>query len=156
MNRHAVVDELAAGPAQYRSLAESLSERALRAPLDGGWSPLEVLGHVRDSINVNEDRFCRIVAENEPTIQSWDQEAAAASASYNSERPDQVLDEIAAGRGRTVELLRSLDDEQWERAGLHSDPTWGHITIEFLANHLREHDREHLADLRRAAGKEAS
>ena len=156
MNRDDVVDELAAGPAEYRFLAESLSERALRAPLDGGWSPLEVMGHVRDSINVNEDRFRRIVRENEPTIHSWDQEAAAASASYNSEQPGQVLEEIASGRGRTVELLRSLDDEQWERAGLHSDPEWGRITIGFLANHLREHDREHLADLRRAAGKEAS
>ena len=151
MNRQAVVDELAAGPAQYRSLAASFSEQALREPFDGGWSPLEVLGHIRDSIAINERRFQRIVDEDEPQIQSWDQEEAAVRAAYNSEDLDQVLDQMASGRGRTIELLRGLDDSQWQRAGLHSDPQWGRITIEFLANHLREHDREHLADLRRAA-----
>jgi hypothetical protein len=156
MNRQAVVDDLAAGPAEYRALAESFSSEGLRAPLAGGWSPLEVLGHVRDSIEINEERFRRIVAEDEPRIQSWDQEEAAVRADYNSEPLERVLEDITAGRSRTVQILRRLDDGQWLRAGLHSDPQWGRITIEFLANHLREHDREHLADLRRAAGKDAT
>ena len=156
MSRDDLVNYLAGVPARLSTLAAQLSPDALRHPLEDGWTPLQVLGHVRDSIAINLERFQRIVTEDQPTIVSWNPDEMAAQADYNSQSLEDILSDLTANRQRMVELLRSLDDEQWQRTGQHEDPQWGSISVEWLANHLRQHETEHTADIERVAARRSA
>ncbi len=125
------------------------SHGALRASLSGsgaGWSPAEVLTHLADTEVVTGWRLRQILAEDEPTIQPYDQERWATALHYQKRDPTVALEAFGAARHANLEILRLLSDEEWERA--YVQPEYGRQTLRAKIRHISDHDLAHLRQIR--------
>ena len=74
-----------------------------------------------DSEMTSAIRLRRLIAEDAPTIQGYDQEEYAQRLFYG-ERPIEGSSEaVAAARRTTGDILDRLTDEQWARSGTHTE-----------------------------------
>jgi len=117
------------------------------APAEGGpgWSPPEVAAHLADTEVVTGWRLRQILAEDEPTLQPYDQEKWAAALRYGERNTDLALEAFAAARQANLELLRLLSDRDWERGYLHLE--YGRQTLRVKIQHLSDHDLAHLRQI---------
>ena len=121
-------------------------------PADGGWSAREVAIHLPDSEMNGAIRLRRLIAEEQPVIQGYDQDVYAQRLYYD--RPIAAsLAALAAIRTLTAELLDRLTEEEWQRTGTHSEAgTYGVITwLETYGAHAHDHAdqiRQALAEAR--------
>ncbi len=135
----------------YRVVAEALAG-ADDAALDtreapGEWSPREVVHHLADSEMTSAIRIRRLLVEDNPIIQGYDQDAFAARLWYD--RPiEQSLDAFRLARSSTAELLTRMSDADWQRGGTHSDS--GTYTAEEWLRIYAVHAHEHADQIRRA------
>ena len=60
------------------------------------WSPTEYAAHVRDVHRVFDERLARMLAEDDPSFASWDQDVTAVEQRYDLAVPAAVADELAA------------------------------------------------------------
>ena len=67
---------------------------------------------------------------------------------YRGQDPYETFASFNELRSGLVELLRAASPEQWERIGIHG--YYGEITLHWLANHICDHDAEHLQQARDA------
>ncbi len=114
------------------------------------WTAREVVHHLADSEMTSAIRLRRLLAEDDPTIHGYDQNAFAKDLFY-SERPiGPALEAFRAARDTTSEILDLLSEEQWARQGRHTeagpygDETW----LEIYAAHAHDH----AAQLERCRG----
>jgi hypothetical protein len=132
----AVVDALA-----------DISEAELDTRSDG-WSAREVVHHLADSEMTSAIRLRRLLAEDNPVIDGYDEELFARVLHY-SERPiDAALDAISAARRTTAEILAHMTEADWQRAGTHSDS--GPYTAEDWLQIYAAHAHDHGNQIRRA------
>ncbi|HJS47118.1 MAG TPA: DinB family protein [Gemmatimonadales bacterium] len=145
----AVQEEL---PGAVGRLIDGVPEEALRRPeRTGKWSMLQVLGHLVDTEVINAWRVRRIVAEDRPPIEAYDQDRWAAVLPYGDDPWREALDELAALRRRNLRLYRSLGPAALDRVGLHAER--GEESARRLLRMTAGHDLAHrrqLARIRRA------
>lgn len=115
-------------------------------PAAGRWSIRQILCHLADSEIVGADRFRRIIAEENPTIVGYDQEAWARNLDYNRRKISQALETFRRTRAENYELLKPLPPATWERIGTHSEH--GKITLLDLLRIYAEHPEGHSLQLR--------
>lgn len=125
-----------------------LDEEDLRwRPSEDGWSLKEIAAHLRDC----EEHFLRsleaIAHQDAPRLRAFDADALVLERDYRDLKLDDVLERFEYCRHRSVNLLWSLADEDWQRTGLH--PYRGPVSIAQLAREQSEHDLEHLWQARR-------
>jgi len=125
-----------------------ITEAVRRAPLSGGdgWSPAEVAVHLADTEIVTGWRLRQILAEDEPTIQPYDQEKWAAALRYRERDVGLALEAFAAARRANLEILGLLSDDEWERACVQ--PEYGRQTLRTRVRHKSDHDIAHLRQIR--------
>jgi hypothetical protein len=120
------------------------------APEAGEWSALETLTHLRDVIVfVYGLRMRRLVYENAPVFADFDEEGYRAASLARGETVGDLLDTVVAEHEQLARLLRALPDADWSREGRH--PSFGVMSIEFLARRVGEHAEEHAAQITEAA-----
>ena len=94
-------------------------------------------------------RLRRLIAEENPTIVGYDQEAFATRLYYD--RPIAgSLEAFRWARVTTAEILDRLTDAEWARAGTHSES--GPYPVERWLEIYAEHAVKHAAQIRRAIG----
>ena len=111
------------------------------APGPEEWTAREVVHHMADSEMTSAIRLRRLIAEDEPTIQGYDQEEYAQRLFY-AERPIEAsVEAVAAARRTTAEILDRLDEEQWGRGGTHTEsgPYGVNAWLEIYAAHAHDH-----------------
>lgn len=135
----------------YRAVTDALegmtaAERDAReAP--GEWSPREIVHHLADSEMTSAIRLRLLIAEDRPTILGYDQEAFVAN--LFPDRPiEPSLAAFAAARDATAPILRRLDEEQWQRAGTHSES--GPYSVADWLRIYAVHAHDHADQIRRA------
>ena len=120
------------------------------APKAGEWSALETLTHLRDVIVfVYGLRMRRLFYENAPVFTDFDEEGYRAASLARGETARDLLDTVVAEHEQLARLLQTLPDADWSRQGRH--PTFGPMSIEFLARRTGEHAEEHAAQIVEAA-----
>ena len=120
------------------------------APKAGEWSALETLTHLRDVIvHVYGLRMRRLLYEDAPVFADFDEEGYRAASLARGETIGDLLDTIVAEHEQLARLLRTLPDADWARQGRH--PSFGVMSIEFLARRVGEHAEEHAAQITEAA-----
>lgn len=107
---------------------------------------LEVCCHLRDDSEIEGLRVRRLVEEENPTLEPYDQEALAIERDYLGDEMRRVRTAVRAFWGGLAYQLEGLTDEQWERGGLH--PEVGRVTVRSSAEGAAEHAREHVAQIR--------
>jgi hypothetical protein len=120
------------------------------APKAGEWSALETLTHLRDVIvHVYGLRIRRLLYEDAPIFADFDEEGYRAASLARGETIGDLLDTIVAEHEQLARLLQTLPDADWSRQGRH--PSFGVMSIEFLARRVGEHAEEHAAQITEAA-----
>ncbi len=151
--RNAKIAQLAECPPALRNAVAGLTDEQLDTPYrDGGWTPRQVVHHVADSHANAYIRFRHVVAEDHPTIKTYDQDVWAAWP--DSGMPvDSSLRMIDGLHERWVNFLSSLPEGAWKRTGHH--PERGSMTLEDFLNIYSSHGARHvkqITDLRERQG----
>jgi hypothetical protein len=133
-----------------RAVDGTPAARLAQAPREGEWSALETLTHVRDVIvHVYGLRIRRLLYEDAPVFADFDEEGYRRASLARGETAQHLLDTIVAEQEQLARLLQTLPDEDWAREGRH--PSFGVMSIEFLARRVGEHAEEHAAQIEAAA-----
>ncbi len=115
-------------------------------PLSDAWSVRQILCHLADAEMVGADRFRRVIAEDNPTILYYDQNAWAKNLDYDRRKVSQAVDTFRHVRHENYELLKDLPEAAWLRTGVHSKD--GPFTLLDLLRTYAEHDENHTRQLR--------
>ena len=133
-----------------RAVEAAPPERLNVAPRAGEWSALETLTHLRDVIVfVYGLRMRRLFYEKVPVFADFDEEGYRSASLARGESVGDLLDTVIAEHEQLARLLQSLPDADWSREGRH--PSYGVMSIEFLARRVGEHAEEHAAQITEAA-----
>ena len=146
--RQALVAQYKAG---YDEVARSLegfpAEKLSARPIPGKWSAREIVQHLADSEMNSAIRLRKLLTEDDPQIQGYDQEQYAASLRYNERDIQPALDALRGARATTGQLLDAMSDDDWSRAGTHSES--GRYTAEDWLRIYAGHAHNHAAQIRR-------
>lgn len=136
-------------PQILQALLRGLPHETIRASGQGddSWSIVEVVWHLRDAEERNLARAHKILAEDHPTIEAFDENVLARNSNYQNRPIAGAFQEFSRIRAEHVELLASLDAASWQRSGHHTEI--GEVTIAQLTAHHVSHDAIHLAQISR-------
>lgn len=113
-------------------------------PAGGHLSVRQIVCHLADAEIVGAMRLRQIIAEDNPTLQYFDDDAWAEKLDYNKRKISQALETFRRLRTENHELLKDLPESASARTGTHSKD--GPMTllqvIEWFASHLEGHVRE--------------
>jgi hypothetical protein len=152
--------------AALAAFPDALEQHYALFPADGvDWAPrswdgvpseaftaIEQVCHLRDiEIEGYQVRFRRTLDEDSPLLPSIDSEAVARERSYGRSDAREALSAFREARGRTLTLLRTLDDGQLARRATFEG--YGAVTLRGLVHYLCSHDQQHLAGLQWLLGK---
>jgi len=115
-------------------------------PEPGKWSIRQIVAHLADSEMVAGMRLRRIIAEDHPKLEAYDQNAWASNLDYSRRKTSQALETFRRIRGENHELLKDLPAGAFEREGIHSER--GAMTLKALLQLIAEHSENHAAQLR--------
>jgi hypothetical protein len=142
------LDVLPLAPARLRELVSSVDDATLRKPeREGKWSILQVAQHLADTELAVGWRYRVAVAQHEPVITGFDQDAWVTHLWHGDEPAEEPLAQFEAVRAANLRLLRRLTPEQWQRAGMHEER--GRETVLHIAKLSAAHDLAHLRQLER-------
>ncbi len=148
----------------YRRVAEALQDIS-EEEMDYRWSPekwtaREIVHHLADSEMTSAIRLRKLLVEDQPQIQGYDQEAFARRLLYACRPIAPALAAFKAARETTAQLLEFMTDADWQRTGHHSESgtysaeTWLRIYAAHAHNHAEQirHCRRRYQELGRAPG----
>lgn len=133
---------------QWTELLSQRDEAALRArPRPRVWSPTEYAAHVRDVGRVFLTRLDLMLAEDTPSFQDWDQDAAAVAGGYSTLDPRQLAPAVGVSLGAFAARLREVPLGEEQRRGIRSNGS--EFTILTLAQYFLHDVVHHLHDVGR-------
>jgi hypothetical protein len=146
--RQQLIEQYAAGYDEVMKSLEGFPEGQLTShPISGKWSACEIVQHLADSEMNSAIRLRRLLAEDRPIIQSYDQEDYAARFKYNERDLAPALEAFRGARATTAQLLSGMSDEDWKREGWH--PESGLYSTEHWLKIYAAHAHNHAAQIRR-------
>jgi DinB superfamily len=120
--------------------------RATLRPAPDVWSPTEYACHVRDVCALFVGRLNRMLAEDDPVFDNWDQDATAIADEYWRQRPGLVIGQLTAAADVIAEQFAAVRDEQWARPGRRSNGSA--FTVDSFARYFLHDLAHHLWDVR--------
>jgi hypothetical protein len=146
--RQKLIAQYAAGYDEVVKSLEGFPSGQLTAhPISGKWSACEIVQHLADSEMNSAIRLRRLLAEDRPVIQSYDQEDYATRFKYNERDFAPALEAFRGARATTAQLLSQMSDEDWKREGWH--PESGLYSAEQWLKIYAAHAHNHAAQIRR-------
>ncbi len=114
------------------------------------WTVSTLVGHLNESergmsIQIHKTRKGVETIPPDFDLDRWN---AGLKARIGTPGPAELLDQLAATRAKTLEMMETLIPEDWSRTGRH--PSRGLITIEQYYETIYGHERTHTADIQRA------
>jgi hypothetical protein len=108
------------------------------------WSIGEVLAHLADVETVFRGRVQKMLDQNNPKIEPYDQNASYAAGKYAG-KPRENLKLFCHERDRTLSWLRYVPASMVERTGAHAE--LGTISVGQLMNEWGFHDMGHIRQI---------
>jgi len=120
-------------------------------PAAGDWTPREIIHHTADSEMTSAIRLRKVLAEDDPIIQGYDEAEFARRLHYDRRPIEASLAAIRGARESTASLLDVLTEEEWLREGTHSEsgPYGVETWLEIYSAHCHDH-AEQLSRVRAA------
>ena len=126
-------------------LSRVAPERETYRYAEGKWSIREIVGHLIDAERVFGYRaFCIARGENQ-NLPGFDQNDYMLTAPYDRIELEDLLSELRLVRLSNIAMLRSLDEEAWNRIGTAND---NQVSVRALAFIMAGHVRHHMGVLR--------
>jgi hypothetical protein len=146
--RQELISQYKSGYDEVARNLESFPPDLLTAhPIAGKWSAAEIVHHLADSETTSALRLRRLLVEDHPLIQGYDQDEYAAKLNYNRREVPPALEAFRAARGTTGQLLDLMSEEDWRREGTHSES--GSYTTEDWLRIYAAHAHNHAAQIGR-------
>jgi hypothetical protein len=141
-----VVSAMLAMPERLAAALESAPEQASQGPAGSrDWSPREVLAHLADTEVFRGYRIRRILSEDNPLIDSFDEEAWAIAFHYDHRELATSLATFSVNRLSALELIRLAGGQSLDRPYRHA--ALGPLTLADLIHHTSDHDLSHLRQI---------
>ena len=142
------------GVQELRGLVAGITpDQAKSRPVEGKWTPLELVNHLADTETFFAERIARTIALERPLLLGVDERPYAERLQYQSLDLEEAVAVVVALRKRTASILRYQGADAWNRNAVHSES--GLLTLRQLVfnptRHLRHHLR-FLAEKRNALG----
>jgi hypothetical protein len=139
------IDEVERLPALIREAVSGLNDEQLDTPYrPGGWTVRQVVHHIADSHMNAYIRFKLALTEDRPVIKTYD-ENAWAELHDNRQAVEPSLLLIESLHARMAQLLRGLDDADWEKTFVH--PAAGPISVGRNLGIYAWHGKHHVAHI---------
>ena len=130
-----------------RNLADFPPDSLTAHPTPGKWSAAEIVHHLADSETTSALRLRRLLVEDHPLIQGYDQDEYAAKLHYTERDMAPALEAFRAARATTAQLLDLMTEEDWKREGTHSES--GSYTAEDWLRIYAAHAHNHATQIGR-------
>jgi hypothetical protein len=146
--RHVLIKQYADGYDEVIRALDNFPAESLGAhPIPGKWSAREIVHHLGDSDTTSAIRIRKLLVEDDPLIQGYDQDQFATRLRYNERDMAPALEAFRCARETTMQLLPLLDEDDWQRAGTHTES--GRYTLEDWLRIYAAHAHNHAAQIRR-------
>jgi hypothetical protein len=146
--RSGLINKYEAGYFEVVNALEGFAPGQLSShPLPNKWSAREIVHHLADSESTSAIRLRRLLAEDRPVIQGYDQDEYAKRLKYNEREMAPALAAFRAARETTAQVLRLMSEEDWQREGEHTES--GRYTAEDWLRIYAAHAHNHAAQIRR-------
>jgi hypothetical protein len=146
--RHVLIKQYADGYDEVIRALDNFPAESLGAhPIPGKWSAREIVHHLGDSETTSAIRIRKLLVEDDPLIQGYDQDQFATRLRYNERDMAPALEAFRCARETTMQLLPLLDEDDWQRAGTHTES--GRYTLEDWLRIYAAHAHNHAAQIRR-------
>jgi len=146
--RHQLIQKYSAGYQEVMNALDGFPAESLTAhPIPGKWSAREIVHHLADSESASAIRLRRLLVEDKPLIQGYDQEQFASKLRYNERDMAPSLEAFRSARSTTAQLLSLMSEEEWKREGVHSES--GRYTVEDWLAIYAAHAHNHAAQIQR-------
>lgn len=118
----ALIDRFATGAEILAYATQQLDREQEQArPGPGAWSTAELVAHLLETDLVYSDRMKRLIAEDNPTLQAFDENAWIAGLGAQETPVAEAVELFVANRRWMTRLLRRLDEADFSRSGTHSE-----------------------------------
>lgn len=153
-DRSTLLDHYATGADAVGAALEGATDDDLdRRPPSGAWTAREIVHHLADSESMAYIRLRRLIADDDPVIQGYDEPQWARRLHYD--RPIEAsVAVLRAVRTASHQLLSALTDDEWAREGTHSEYDGAYSVDRWLGIYAN-HSHEHADQIRRARRGEA-
>ena len=146
MERDEIVGLIRATPDLIANICRGLSDEQLRRrPAESEWSLLELACHLRDSAIEEGMRARRMVEEDNPALDSYDQLQRAIERNYSGADIDSVMTALRAYWTGYAYQLERFSEAEWERPGFH--PQDGPVSVCIRAELEMKHTEAHVAQM---------
>ena len=132
----------------FLSEVKKLSGSDLDRRKGDGWSPRQVIHHVADSEAQSYARLRRLIVEPGTQIQGYDEGAWGEDPTlgYRDLPVDISINVFSAVRASSLEILKRLNPEQLNNAGVHSES--GEYSIQTWLETYIKHPADHAVQIR--------
>ena len=145
--RRGLIDRYRDGVRAVEDALTGASEKELDRRTDDDWSSRMVVHHLADSETNSYLRLRKLLAEDATEIQGYDEAEFARALHYD--RPIETsLTVFEAVRASSGELLERLSEDDWSRAGTHSES--GRYSVEDWLTIYADHAEVHADQITRA------
>lgn len=129
------------------SLRDFPADSLAAHPLAGKWSACEIIQHLADSEMTSALRLRKLLTEEHPVIYGYDEAYYATRLNYNERDIAPALEAFRGARATTVQILKTLSEADWQRAGWHTQS--GLYSVEKWLRIYADHAHNHAAQIRR-------
>jgi hypothetical protein len=148
MDHEQLLARFRTGYADVEEAVAGLTDAALDRPApDDGWTARQIVHHLADSEATAYVRLRKLIAEEEPVIQGYDEPEFARRLHYD--RPiESSLVVLKGVRAASLELLEALTPAEWERRGTHTE-SGAYSVVDWLRIYSA-HSHDHADQIRAA------
>ena len=123
------------------------AERRTAKPTQKAFSATEIVYHMLAVEKLWQSRLQRLISGESREFIAMDPDKEAIDNDYNSKDYSDGLEDLLEARRRSLELFRSLLDEQFELTGDHT--RYGEMSINRILKIMTAHDLQHAKQLER-------
>ena len=125
-------------------LTGAAGEEVDYVPAPDKWTIRQIMAHLADAELVGAHRLRLVIAENNPTLTSFDQNAWTKNLDYARRKPTQSLETFRRLRAENYELLKELPESAFDRVGSHTEngPMSLRRLLQGFADHAESHARQ--------------
>lgn len=116
-------------------------------PIEGKWTPNEVIGHLADSEWVYGCRLRLILSEDNPPILGTNQDLWVARQRHNEREPSEFVEMFRAMRLFNLAVWKRMLPADFERNGQHNER--GPESLSVMLRMMAGHDLSHLDQINR-------
>ncbi len=147
--RSALIRRYREGHGAVMQALQGLREDELDRSASGEWTPRQIAHHLGDSEMMSAIRLRRLIAEDHPVIQGYNEGEFAQR--LTSDRPiEPSLQAMRWARETTAQILDRLSEEEWRRTGTHDES--GPYSVETWLTIYAAHGHDHAEQIKRSRG----